>query len=112
MPTAPKVNSGRYWKLFELSSLTTNGFGPFWWGPLPSPLPVSQTSVFPFGVTRTSVGYAAVGTRPTREPSAVSKTASSSAEDSATYSLEPSGERASAVGLVPTPRERAVDQLP
>jgi hypothetical protein len=49
--------------------------------------------------------------RPASEPSALSNTASSSAEDSATNSREPFGESASAPGLVPAPAERPVDQL-
>ena len=67
----------------------------------------------------TACGWAAVGMRPTishAEPLAVrdpgrAMTASSSAPDSATKSRCSSGERASAVGLVPRPAARPTQMV-
>ena len=105
MPTAPTFSSGRYWnELIALSeSLGDCGSGPFGLGPVPSPLALSQISLF--AVTATALGYSAVGMRPTKRSRPSPKTARLSVPDSATMSLP--CPTVSAVGEEPMPSTRA-----
>ena len=65
-PDIPRTIEGRYWKLLIWLSLflVESGFGPFGFGPTPSPLALTHASDFRSGVTPAATGYAAVGTRP------------------------------------------------
>src|SRR5215472_13071368 len=90
----------------------TVGLGPFTLGPAPRPLAFSTNSVRPLGETARPVGYHAVGimprTRPPRAPSSRSSWPRSEIASTsllpalATNSVRPSGETASAFGLLPS----------
>ncbi len=82
----------------------TGGCGPWRFGPLPVPLPLTTHSESP--CTSSAVGYHCVGIRPMRESTCTSpdswKTATAFASASATNSRVPSGDSARAFGVLPS----------